>query len=390
MLWWLSIIFALLAVVGCCYLVLTAILIDRFARRTQPARPCPSSAGVTILKPLHGVEPVLADNLASFQAQSYPGPTQIICGVQDPNDAAIAVVEQQHAAGTAGPLDLVVDTTMHGLNRKVSNLINMWRRVEHDIILVSDADIRVEDDYLSRIVAALDQDGVGAVTCLYHGFAAAGRWSELAALGINAHFLPNVITGLALGLARPCFGSTIAFKRKPFVETGGFGAVVDCLADDYAIGDSLRKRGHEIAIPRMTVGHACAESSALELWHHDVRWARTIRSVDPIGYAGSIITHAFPLALIAALAGGLAGSITPAFGIALCIAALVCRFAVLGHVEQAFALPTQLRWLVPLRDLWSFAVFASGCIGHIAQWKGHEYRFSSGGALAMSRSSPTT
>ncbi len=390
MLWWLSIIFALLAVVGCCYLVLTAILIDRFVRKSQPAQACLSSAGVTILKPLHGAEPGLANNIASFQAQSYPGPIQIICGVQDPHDQAIAAVEQQNAAAKTGSLDLVVDATMHGLNRKVSNLINMWRRVEHDIVILSDADIRVDGDYLACIVAALDQENVGAVTCLYHGFPMAGGWSRLAALGINAHFLPNVITGLGLGLARPCFGSTIALKRKPFVETGGFGAVADCLADDYAVGASLRKRGYDVAIPPMTVGHACAEGSAIELWQHDVRWARTIRSVDPIGYVGSIITHPFPLALIAAVAGGLAGSFTPALGIGLCIAAMLCRLAVLGQIEHAFALPAQSRWLVPVRDLWSFAAFAWGCVGHIAQWKGHQYRFSPGGALAMSRSSPTT
>ncbi len=384
MLWWLSIIFALLAVVGCCYLVLTAILIDRFVRRSRPTA-CPCSDGVTILKPLHGTEPGLADNIASFQAQCYPGPVQIICGVQDPGDAAIAIVEQQDAA-----LDLVVDTTMHGLNRKVSNLINMWRRAEHDTIVLSDSDIRVDIDYLAGIVAALDQDNVGAVTCLYHGFAVAGVWSRLAALGINAHFLPNVITGVGLGLARPCFGSTIAFKRKPFVEAGGFGAVADCLADDYAIGASFRERGYDVAIPPLTVGHACAESSARELWQHDVRWARTIRSVDPIGYVGSIITHPFPLGLIAALTGSLAGSLTPTVGIGLCIAALLCRLAVLGQLEQTFALPAPSRWLVPVRDLWSFAAFAWGCFGNAAQWKGREYRFSPGGTLAISRSAPTT
>lgn len=384
MLWWLSIIFALLAVVGCCYLVLTAILIDRFARRSRPAA-SPCSDGVTVLKPLHGVEPGLAGNIASFQAQSYPGPIQIICGVQDPSDAAIAVVEQQDAA-----LDLIVDTTMHGLNRKVSNLINMWRRAEHDTIVLSDSDIRVDSDYLAGIVAALEQDNVGAVTCLYHGFPVTGIWSRLAALGINGHFLANVITGVGLGLARPCFGSTIAFKRKPFVEAGGFGAVADCLADDYAIGASFRDRGYDVAIPPLTVGHACAESSARELWQHDVRWARTIRSVDPIGYVGSIITHPLPMGVMAALAGSLAGSLTPTVGIGLCVAALLCRLAVLGQLEQTFALPAQSRWLVPVRDLWSFAAFAWGCFGNAAQWKGREYRFSPGGALAISRSAPTT
>jgi ceramide glucosyltransferase len=112
--------------------------------------------------------------------------------------------------------------TEHGLNRKVSNLVNMWRRVDHEIVVVADSDMRVDPDYLSRVVAALEQPGVGAVTCLYHGSAATGLWARLAALSINAHFLPSVVVGLGLVLAHPCFGATIAFKRKALAEIGGF------------------------------------------------------------------------------------------------------------------------------------------------------------------------
>src|SRR5262249_22319333 len=154
-------------------------------------------------------------------------------------------------------------------------------------------------------------------------------------------FLPNVIVGLNVGLARPCFGSTIAFRRKALVEIGEFIAVANCLADDHAIGAALRGRGYKISIPPITVGHACAETSALELWQHEVRWARTIRSIDPIGYAGSIVTHAFPLALIAALAGVAAGSFGPVVAIGLCVTAISCRLTLLGRVEKAFALEPQ-------------------------------------------------
>jgi ceramide glucosyltransferase len=163
--------------------------------------------------------------------------------------------------------------------------------------------MRVDPDYLSRVVDALEQRGVGAVTCLYHGFAATGVWARLAALGINAHFLPSVVVGLGLGLAWPCFGSTIAFKRKALAEIGGFIGVANCLADDYAVGAALRARGYKIFISSITIGHVCGEMSAQELWQREVRWARTIRSIDPVGYAGTIVTHAFPLALVAALGG---------------------------------------------------------------------------------------
>jgi ceramide glucosyltransferase len=386
MFFWLSIIIGLLSVVGCCQLLLAALLTHRFVRMGAPPSRT-SSPGVTILKPLHGVAPGLAENITSFCIQNYRGPTQVVFGVQDPNDEAIAIVERLRAGHAACHLDLVIDSTIHGLNRKVSNLINMWRRVEHDIIIVSDSDIRVSPKYVSRIVTELEQPGVGAVTCLYHGFGTVGVWSRLAALGINAHFLPNVIVGLGLGLARPCFGSTIAFRRRTFAEIGEFAAVADCLADDYAIGAALRARGYEVSIPAITVGHACAETSALELWQHEVRWARTIRSIDPVGYAGSIVAHAFPLALLAALIGSLVGSLGPATGIGLCVTALFCRLTLLTQVEWAFALPSQSYWLIPPRDLLSFAVFLWGCFGQNALWQDRQYWFSSSGTLVNTRSS---
>jgi ceramide glucosyltransferase len=342
---------------------------------------------VTILKPLHGAEPGLSENLASFCTQNYPGAVQIILGVQDPRDDAIAVVEQLRARYKDCHLDLVVDTTMHGLNRKVSNLVNMWRYVEHDVVIVADSDMRVEPDYLSHVVAGLEERGVGAVTCLYHGLSSTGFWAQLASLGINAHFLPNVIMGLGLKLAQPCFGSTIAFKRKALAEIGGFIRLANCLADDYAIGAALRARGYRISVSPITVGHACGEMSACELWHHEVRWARTIRSLNPVGHAGSILTHAFPLALIAALGGVATKSLGPAAALGLGMAAFGCRLVLLRQVERAFNLPPQACWLVPLRDVLSFAVFVSSFFGQSARWKGRSYRFVAGGTLVPAGSS---
>jgi ceramide glucosyltransferase len=265
----------------------------------------------------------------------------------------------------------------------------MARCVEHEIVVVADSDMRVDPDYLSHVVAALEQRGVGAVTCLYHGFAATGIWSRMAALGINAHFLPNVVVGLGLGLAKPCFGSTIALKRKVLAEIGGFVGVADCLADDYAIGAALRARGYEVTVSPVTIGHLCSEMSVHELWQHELRWARTIRTVDAVGYAGSIVTHAFPLAIVAALAGLAAGSLGPAIAVGLPIASLGCRLALLRQVEQRFDLPPQPYWLLPLRDLLSFSVLVSTFFGRNASWKGRRYQFVSDGTLVASGSSST-
>jgi ceramide glucosyltransferase len=361
-------------------LVTAAILVGRFARDRASA--CPAAApGVTVLKPLHGDEPGLFDNLASFCVQNYPGRMQIICGVQDAADDAIAVVERLREVHA--DLDLVIETKVHGLNRKVSNLVNMAPRIRHDVVVVADSDMRVKRDYLSRVIAALAEPGIGAVTCLYYGVAVTGIWARLCALVINAQFLPSVVVGLALGLARPCFGSTLALRRATLAEIDGFKPFADCLADDYAMGEALRAHGCKIAIPSFAVAHICTQMSLRELWRQQLRWARTIRSIDPAGYAGLIVSHALPWALIAALLGAGSTTLLPAIGIA--VVAIACRTALLRRIERAYALPPQAYWLVPACDLLSFAVFVFSFLSWKVSWKGRRLRMVAGGVWVADR-----
>src|SRR5262249_36731516 len=146
-LFWSSVAASLLAAIGCAYLITAAILVRRFARHCTGAAPAVASA-VTILKPLHGDEPGLLDNLRSFCIQDYGGDIQIVFGVQDPGDGAIAIVERLRKLKLDCDLDLVVDTQAHGLNRKVSNLANMAPRIRHDVVVLADSDIRVDRGYL--------------------------------------------------------------------------------------------------------------------------------------------------------------------------------------------------------------------------------------------------
>jgi ceramide glucosyltransferase len=378
-LFWSSVVASLVATAGCGYLIAAVILVGRFAGHR--ASVCPAvMPGVTVLKPLHGAEPGLADNLTSFCTQEYPGPVQFVFGVQDSNDDAIAVVRRLRAPCD---LDLVVESKTHGFNQKVSNLVNMAPRIHHDVVVIADSDIRVDPNYLSRVIAELEQPLIGAVTCLYYGVAVGGIWARLSALAINAHFLPSVVLGLALGLARPCFGSTLAFRRKTLGEIGGFTAFVDCLADDYAIGTALRARGYKIAIPPFATAHMCTQMSLPELWQHELRWARTIRTIDPVGYAGSMIAHPLPWALIAVLVGGGSAALLPAIGIA--VASIASRMALLRQVEQTYALPIQAYWLVPARDLLSFALFVLSFFGRQVSWKGRRYRMASAGSWLAGR-----
>jgi len=377
--YWSSIAALLIAIVGCGYLLAAAVLVRRFARAQTPPTPA-TTPTVTILKPLHGDDAGLTDNLMSFAEQRYAGAMQIVCGVADAHDHAVAVVERLRVSRG---LELIIDTTLHGANRKVSNLINMAPRIRHEVVILSDGDIRVTSDYLARVLAALQQPHIGAVTCLYHGVAASGPWSQLGALFINAHFLPSVVLGLASGLARPCFGSTIALKRSTLDAIGGFAAFADRLDDDYAIGAAVRERGKVVAIPPFTVAHLCNEVSLGELWRHELRWARTIRNIAPLGHAGSVVMHPLAWALGALALTPWSGLLVPAA--AATVAAILCRVMLLRSVARGFGLPPQPYWLVPVRDLLSFTVFVASFLGRDVSWKGHRYRLFAGKIAGVSQ-----
>jgi ceramide glucosyltransferase len=297
--------------------------------------------------------------------------------VQNAADPAIGVIDRLRDAHPDLRIDLVIDARQHGSNRKVSNLINMSERIAHAVIVLADSDMVVAPDYLERLVAELSQPGVTGVTCLYHGVPAnRGVYAHLSALAIDVQFLPNVLMGTGLGLAKPCFGSTIAFTAESLAKIGGFQRVRDDLADDYELGEALRGLGGRVAIPNFSIGHTCVDTEITGLWRHELRWNRTIRNVDPAGYAGSVVTHAFPLALIGALLPG-AGS----GALAVAALALACRILLCIRLERAFGLEPHPYWLLPIRDILSFMNFSWGFVSGAVTWKGHDYRVVADGTL---------
>jgi ceramide glucosyltransferase len=328
---------------------------------------------VTILKPLNGAEPGLETRLAAFCRQDYAAPIQVLCGAQD--QAAAAVVRAVERQAPHAPLELAVAQRQHGVNRKVSNLINMLPLARYDTLVLSDSDIAVGPDYLRGVVALLAAPGVGAVTCLYHGIASKGLWARLSALAINTQFLPQAIAAIGLKLAKPCCGSTIALRRSMLDRIGGFAAFADVLADDYAIGAAVRSAGAEVIATPFLVGHCCFEASLRQLLRHQIRVARTIRSIDPIGHAGSILTHSWPLALLAALSG------TPTAAAALAIAILAARMALCRCVEWRFGLPRQDYWLIPVHDVLAFAAYLASFSRTTVHWQGFDYRVAADGTL---------
>jgi ceramide glucosyltransferase len=354
------------ALVGSAYALFAIRAARSFVCRPRPA-PLANCPPVTILKPLHGAEPDLYANLASFCRQDYPAPVQVLFGLSDSADPAATVVRRLIADFPDRDLDLVINARGHGANAKVSNLINMQPAARHEMIVIADSDIVVPPNYLANVMANLSQPGVGLATCPYRGVGATGIWSRLAAAGIDYQFLPNVLVGLKLGLATPCFGSTIALTKTTLTKLGGLQSVADQLADDYALGMAVRRVGLQVAIPPFIVTHVCAERSLRELLLREIRWARTIRAMDSLGFAGLAVTYAVPLALLGVILGGL----TPAASVL--VVALACRFALQAELHRLLQLRNGIFWLGPIRDILSFVVFVASFFGRRVEWRGHRY-----------------
>jgi ceramide glucosyltransferase len=364
--------FLALAIIGCLFTVLASFCVVSFPN------PKLNSAGeppaVTVLKPLHGFEPGIAGLIAALCRQNYPAPVQIVCGTQRPDSPAIAAIRAVSADFPEIEIEVAVEPRSRGANRKVSNLINMLPRGRHDTLVLSDSDIAVEPDYLRSLTSLLAAQRVGAVTCLYHGIDGDGLWARFSALAINAQFLPHAIVAVSLGLAKPCFGATIALRRSVLERIGGFTALADVLADDHAIGVAVRSAGYDVVTAPFLVGHHCFEESFQQLFRHQMRVARTIKSIDPFAYAGTIVTHPWPFALLALVGGDPAA-------IMVAIAVLVARVTLCRCVEWRFGLPRQNYWLIPVHDLIAFAVYAASFFGATVHWRGADYRVAPNGSL---------
>ncbi len=365
------------AFVGCLFTLVEAAFVLGFRGkdfRGKETRGSGAEPPVTILKPLHGAEPDLPARLAAFCRQDYDGSIQVVCGTQDYASAAATDVRGMRRDFPDKAIELVVDPRSHGVNRKISNLINMLPRARYDTLVISDADIVVGPGYLRTLAALLAAPRVGAATCLYYGIGGERLWARLSALAINSHFLPQAIAAIGLGLAKSCFGATIALRRPVLDRIGGFPALADVLADDYAIGLAVRSAGYDIATAPFLVGHKCFESSLRQLVRHQLRVARTIKSIDPIGYAGSIVTHPWPLALLGMLSGSSAAAL-------LAVAVLASRVTLCRCVERRFELPRQNYWLIPLQDIIAFAVYVTSFFGATIHWRGADYRVAGDGTL---------
>ena len=360
-------------------------------RRKQRALGLNYTPPATIFKPVRGADAEAYENFASFCRQDYPE-YQIIFGIREESDPAAAVIRRLIAEFPERDIELVISSNDLGYNAKVSNLQNMYERAKHDVLLITDSDIRVEPDYLRRVVAPLgpqtnlqtgpqtERPKAGMVTCLYRGTNATTFAGLLENIGISSTFGPEVCTARALEGIKFALGATIAMRRELLERIGGFPALADYLADDYLLGNYAANEGLEVVLSDCVVEHVSGPDTFAAMLKHQLRWGRSTRISRPRGYRGLVLTYGTATALIALLAWDFSN-----FALWLLAATMSARFlpvfviGVYGLKDRALA---RYFWLVPIRDLIAFGVWVVSLAGDEVEWRGVKFRVLPGGKLA--------
>jgi ceramide glucosyltransferase len=352
---------------------------SRFLREREAAegvRPTPDLSGISILKPLKGIDPEIYESFRSHCLQDYPE-YEIIFGVSDPSDPAIESVRRLQREFPDRRIRMIVSSTILGANVKVSNLAQMIADARYGCLIVNDSDIRVEPDYLQRVTAPLADSRLGMVTCLYRGVASATLGSRLESLGISTDFCASVLAARQVeGGIRFGLGSTLAFRRADLKKIGGFNCFVDYLADDYELGKRIAALGLNIKLSDVVVETYLPAYRLQDFFAHQLRWARGVRDARAGGYFGLIFTFGMLWALVAVAAS--ARSLWSWTGLAFVLSLRLTVAFVVGWRVLRSHDALRYAWLIPLRDLIAVAVWIISLGGHTVTWRGERFRLKNG------------
>ncbi|MGC8494898.1 MAG: bacteriohopanetetrol glucosamine biosynthesis glycosyltransferase HpnI [Syntrophobacteraceae bacterium] len=371
--------FGVLTIASVCYYLVSMVAARRFFSQKPGRGAAVGSCGpISVLVPLCGADFRGYQNYASLCRQNYPQ-FEILFGVADPEDSSLPVVERLRADFPEVPIQLVVSADQIGPNPKVNVLHNMLSRASYDTLLMLDSDIRVGPDFIATISGELSDSGGGLVTCLYRAGEAPGLPSKLEAVGISSEFAPGVLVAQMGGTISFAFGASIAVTRKALETIGGFPAIAPYLADDYMLGNLVRKAGFPVRLSRCVVETVLSRLTTSGFFSHQLRWARGIRACSPWGHTGSVITNGTALSFLYFAFSGFSR-----FGLlvfAAVIAMRLCMAWAVGVRHLADKILARNLLLVPLRDFLSLFIWASALFGRQVEWRGKLFRLEKDGRI---------
>ena len=333
---------------------------------------------VTVLKPVYGLEKGLEENLRSTCLQDYPE-YEVILSAQRADDPAIPLMCKIQEEFGSDRVTVAVENRRAGTNGKINNLLGGIAQARHQVIVISDSDIRLRPDYLRTIVAGLAKRDVGCVSTLYKAAGADAWFEKMELLTLNADLIPSIVFAYLTGASKPCLGASIALQRSTLEGVGGFEALADYLVEDYELGCRIVRSGRKLSILPYFVDTILDLKTPREWWNHQVYWDQNHRAAQPYGYFSAIIVRAVPFALLYALLRLLDSTgllvLAGAVALRLTVSALILGVG-LGDREGLRCLP-----LLPIRDLIGLWSFILAYTKRTTVWRGTRFTLTKDGRL---------
>jgi ceramide glucosyltransferase len=346
--------------------------------RTRPGFTPP----LTLLKPLAGAEPNLEAHLASFFQQDYPEYEILFCARQ-PNDAGLEIARRVAEAYPQVPAKFMSTGEPPYINAKVASMELMEKSAAHDILVISDSDVRVTPDYLRAVALPFADEQVGGMCCLYRGIAAdGGLWARLEAVGMSVEMTAGVLVARMMEGMQFVLGPTMAFRRDVIRRMGGFKVTADYCADDFVLGNETHKLGQTVVLSHHAIDHIVINLSLMSSLKHQVRWMKSTRFSRPKGHFGTALTFSMPFGSLGLAAGLSLGH--PLWGVALLAWGVATRLALsiaVGRVVVRDPSWFNLLVLYPVRDLMGFFFWAASYMGSRILWRGRVFQLLPGGKM---------
>jgi ceramide glucosyltransferase len=343
--------------------------------RRLPPRDDSFAPPVSILKPVRGVDPGAYENFASYCRLDYPQ-YELVFAMADPHDTVIPVIEQLQRDFPNRSIRFVTDVPRMGENNKVNSLCRLVKEARHELLVMTDSDVRVPPDYLREVVAPFADAHVGAVTCFYRCAGGGTLAADLDMLGMCMDSVPGAVVARRLeGKVQFAFGWTMATTKTRLAEIGGWEAMANHHSDDFELGNRIAAKRHRVELMREPVWMFFPREKFADYLRHELRWSIGLHNVRPAGYAGMIFTHGLPWAVLAAIVAAASGWIWTAGSFVL--AYLLLRLG-LAYMAGVWGLGDRniasKLWLAPLRDAVSAIVWFVGFFTNKITWRGLEYR----------------
>lgn len=355
---------------------------ERRTARAQLAGRPGFTPPLTLLKPLHGPEPDLEAHLATFFEQDYPEYEILFCARTE-EDLGLQTARRVAARYPHIPTRFFTTGEPEYINAKVRSMEVMELAASHDILVISDSDVRVTPDYLRAVALPFADARVGGLTCPYRGVAAeGGLWARLEAVGMSVEMTAGVLAARMMEGMQFTLGPTMAFRRETIRRMGGFAISADYCADDFVLGNETWKLGQEVVLSTHAIDHMVINSDFVSSLKHQVRWMKSTRFSRPRGHFGTALTFSVPYGLLGWVAGAALGH--PLLGLALFGWSSATRLALSLAVGRAVVRDTSwfgLLVLYPIRDLMGFCFWAASYGSSEIVWRDRIFKLLPGGRM---------